>query len=105
MFTIPPIAWRETRNKDVDNDVEDTKVGCRRRRDGGPSNRPRCRLLRLDGGEQDAAAAPPGRKGTRGTGATKFTAAEEVALELGDRGYRKNRSIRGFRLLSYTGKP
>ena len=30
---------------------------------------------RLDGGEQDAAAAPPGRRGIRGTRATKSTAA------------------------------
>ncbi len=32
---------------------------------------------RLEWGEQDAAAAPPRRKGTRSTGATKSTAAEE----------------------------
>ena len=37
---------------------------------------------RLDSGEQDAAAAPPGRTGTRGTGATLSTAAEEFALVL-----------------------
>ena len=42
------------------------------------------RLLptRLDGKEQDA-AAPPGRRGIRGTRATKSTAAEELARSSG----------------------
>ena len=34
-------------------------------------------------GEQDAAVAPPGRRKTRGTRATKSTAAEELAPVLG----------------------
>ena len=38
-------------------------------------------LTRLDG---DAATAPPGRRGTRGAGADKSTAAEEFALVLGE---------------------
>ncbi len=44
---------------------------------------PRCRR-RLEGGEQDAAAAPPGRRRTRGTRATKSTAAEELVPVLGE---------------------
>jgi hypothetical protein len=50
-------------------------------------------------GEQDAAAAPPGRRGTKGSRATKSTAAEELAPVLGE--VAENRSIRGFRSLSY----
>ena len=34
---------------------------------------------RLDGKEQDAATAPPGRRGTRGIRATTPTAVEELA--------------------------
>jgi hypothetical protein len=44
---------------------------------------PRCHR-RLEGGEQDAVAAPPGRRRTRDTRATKSTAAEELAPALGE---------------------
>ena len=43
---------------------------------------------RLDGKEQGAAAAPPGRRGTRGIRATKSTAVEELAPS-GPRGVRE----------------
>ena len=38
----------------------------------------------LKGGEQETATAPPGRRGTRSTGATKSTAAEDFASVLGE---------------------
>ena len=42
-------------------------------------------LAWTEGNKKDAAAAaPPGRRGTRGTGATKSTATEELALVLGE---------------------
>ncbi len=59
---------------------------------------PRCRR-RLEGGEQDAVAAPPGRRRTR-VPERPNPLRRRSSLRYSE-GLRKNRSIRGFRFLSF----